>query len=1043
MPTRHDAFISYSHAADARLAAALEAGLEKLAKPMLKLRAMDVFRDQTSLTAAPALWPGIVAHLEASEWFLLLASPQSALSVWCNKEVQWWLDNRSPDRMLVLLTDGDIVWDRTAHDFDWSRTTSLPRLLEGRCADEPLYVDVRWARSSELLTLRNATFRDAVVSVAAPIRGVPKDELDGADLRQLARNRRLVRGGVAAITLAAAIAMWQAVVANRQRIEAERQRDIAVSRQLSAQAELMRMQQPDRLPLALLMAAQALRGQPESIEAQQTLRGLLARSPEPVAAFAHTAPVTFARLSRDLAHLATAAEADAGAVWSVRDGARVVALPGADRTVVWSADDTLIAGCCAQVTVWNRAGEPQLHLTEKDLNGRAQNIVLSADGRYLAVGFRRDRVSGFSVHHLLSRAIVLRQDRPGEFQGIPIEFAPNGDFFSALLDGVEWYPAGQWERPRKLNAGREVVHLAVSPDSAHLAVASRSSVSLVNLHQPAERLALASTRFGPSDIEDVMFDASGAYVGARTGMGAAAIWHVGTGREIAHPTHGDFYTINALSFSPIHREALSCATDGNCFTWSLVDGRRLRQFSHVYAYQTDRPADRALGGGEYGATGALVATSGRDMTARLWKLSDAAQEPAKRCDWSTPYISTHVAMSTSWHLRSGPRDPADAACATRIPELSRGVVDTDSTQQFAAMVADKREIHVWNLREHRLMAKLVHEDTTSDAGDLRVLAISRTGRRVATFRKSSRTMRIWDAGTSKSLLHEALAEPDPPKIEFLGDDAAVRIDQRQTLSVIDLGKLTTRWSTSAADLVAFTVSDNGSRLAALALRNSGAVLRLWDSTSGDLLLERALDFRAGEVKLDRSGKHIVVLGDSPVVPEVPPQPAEVLVLDIATRRALVELPKSDGTIALDLARDGSRLAAVSRSGELRLWELPGAKVQRAVLATPGPVTFSADGQWIAAGGGPIRVLDASTLRPASQFDVSGVILALEFQADDALLAVRSRQQSQMTLDAYRWRTEDLLAEACKRLPLEAAARQWAQLLPGEPVPMPCAAAPRH
>ena len=185
MPTRHDAFISYSHAADGPLATALESGLEKLAKPLLKLRALDVFRDQTSLTAAPALWPGIVAHLEASEWFLLLASPQSALSMWCNKEVQWWLDNRSPDRMLVLLTDGGIAWDRGTQDFDWPRTSSLPRLLERRCADEPLYVDFRWARGSELLTLRNAKFRDAMVNIAAPIRGVAKDELDGADLRQL------------------------------------------------------------------------------------------------------------------------------------------------------------------------------------------------------------------------------------------------------------------------------------------------------------------------------------------------------------------------------------------------------------------------------------------------------------------------------------------------------------------------------------------------------------------------------------------------------------------------------------------------------------------------------------------------------------------------------------------------------------------------------------------------------------------------------------------------------------------------------------------
>lgn len=331
MALRHDAFISYSHAVDGKLAAALEHGLEKLAKPLLKLRALDVFRDQTSLSASPALWPGIVAHLEASEWFVLLASPASAASVWCNKEVSWWLEHRSANRMLVLLTEGDILWDPIKCDFDWSRTTAVPRILEGRCEDEPLYVDVRWTRNSELMSLRSAQFRDVVVNVAAPIRGVPKDELDGADLRQLARNRLLVRGGVAAITLAAGIAIWQAFVANQQRLEAERQRDIAVARQLAAQAELMRTQQPDRLPLALLMATESARSQPDSIEAQQTLRGVLSLFPLPTTVLRHASLVESAVFSPDMTQIATAAED--GGLWKLPEAARVAPLAGASRKV--------------------------------------------------------------------------------------------------------------------------------------------------------------------------------------------------------------------------------------------------------------------------------------------------------------------------------------------------------------------------------------------------------------------------------------------------------------------------------------------------------------------------------------------------------------------------------------------------------------------------------------------------------------------------------------------------------------------------------------
>ena len=151
MALRHDAFISYSHAADTPLAAALERDLEKLAKPLLRLHALDVFRDQTSLTASPSLWSGIVAHLSVSEWFLFLASPASAVSVWCSKEVQWWLENRSPDRMLMVLTEGDIAWNPGAQDFDWSCTSALPRLLERR-------IQIRLIEAAETVLIHDDIF---------------------------------------------------------------------------------------------------------------------------------------------------------------------------------------------------------------------------------------------------------------------------------------------------------------------------------------------------------------------------------------------------------------------------------------------------------------------------------------------------------------------------------------------------------------------------------------------------------------------------------------------------------------------------------------------------------------------------------------------------------------------------------------------------------------------------------------------------------------------------------------------------------------------
>ncbi len=103
------AFISYNHDSDERLATALQSSLSRFAKPWYRLRTMRVFRDKTSLSANPALWYSIEQALGESEFFLLLACSASAKSPWVQKEVQWWLQNRSAEKLVISLTDGMIL----------------------------------------------------------------------------------------------------------------------------------------------------------------------------------------------------------------------------------------------------------------------------------------------------------------------------------------------------------------------------------------------------------------------------------------------------------------------------------------------------------------------------------------------------------------------------------------------------------------------------------------------------------------------------------------------------------------------------------------------------------------------------------------------------------------------------------------------------------------------------------------------------------------------------------------------------------------------
>jgi hypothetical protein len=58
-------------------------------------RALRLFRDETSLTATPKLWPSIERALERSAFLILFASREASASPWVDKELTWWLDHNN------------------------------------------------------------------------------------------------------------------------------------------------------------------------------------------------------------------------------------------------------------------------------------------------------------------------------------------------------------------------------------------------------------------------------------------------------------------------------------------------------------------------------------------------------------------------------------------------------------------------------------------------------------------------------------------------------------------------------------------------------------------------------------------------------------------------------------------------------------------------------------------------------------------------------------------------------------------------------------
>ncbi len=308
----YDAFISYSHAADSELGAALQRALHRLARPWYRLRALHVFRDKTSLAASPALWPSILAALSHSSYFLLLASPAAARSLWVRREVEWWRQNKALDHFLIAITDGELAWDPKTSDFDWTRTDCLPRELEGGFAAEPLWVDLRSAKHRDEMSLRHSAFRLAILDLAAPIHARPKDELDGEDVRQHRRAR--ITAWSAAIALAALT-----IVSTITAFVAWEQNRIGRSRELAALSVAQLQSDPD---VALLLSLEAI-GVRQTPSAESALRRAVGRHYLRRTLDGHRRPVRAVALSRDGRWLASADYEESVHLWDLSSGQNV------------------------------------------------------------------------------------------------------------------------------------------------------------------------------------------------------------------------------------------------------------------------------------------------------------------------------------------------------------------------------------------------------------------------------------------------------------------------------------------------------------------------------------------------------------------------------------------------------------------------------------------------------------------------------------------------------------------------------------------------
>jgi WD40 repeat protein len=597
----YDAFVSYSHAADGRLAPALQAGLQSLAKKWYRRRALRVFRDKTSLSASPELWPAIEQALAQARYFVLLASPEAARSPWVDREVGWWRAHRGRDTVLIVLTDGQLVWDESIGDFDSDETNAIPPGLRGWFTAAPLWVDLRWARNEQHVSLRNPGFRDSLADLAAPLRGLPKDELVGEDIRQHRRVRRLARGAATLLTLLTVLATSAAVVAVGQRNEARRQERTATSRLL---ATASRNELEGRLDRALLLAAEGWRLR-QTAESRNSLITALqhdARRRTYLWPNARVDAVAFSPDGRLLASTGLSDDNRAGPfptiVTDLRSRRQVASLlrPKYPQDVAFSPDGKLLAlADYTTVTFWDTSTWQQQGQSLPVAQGdeAVSSLSFSNDGRVLAIGTTgaasvwdvatRQKLWDVATRQKLGAVPLGGQDLEGQYVAISPDsrlLAVGGGETITLWSLQNGRPAGASALatfgPRQLPESINLVTvLAFSPDGKLLAaggmngaitildMVSRSPLTAFHAHNPGRSYG------SDSQVTGLVFGRDGQTLLSAGDDGIVRRWDARSGKPKGGALRGHEGGVGALALAPDNRTLASGGVDERIAIWDL------------------------------------------------------------------------------------------------------------------------------------------------------------------------------------------------------------------------------------------------------------------------------------------------------------------------------------------------------------------------------------------------------------------------------------------------------------------------------------------
>ena len=489
----------------------------------------------------------------------------------------------------LFLPAGTLQWDHLAASFTAEHSNALPPGLLHAFPEEPLFLDLRWTRDgSARLSMREPRFHEAVLQLAATLHNRPKDELDGADIENRRRTRRLVASVVISLLLIALFALYQFRVSHNESVD-------NLAKTLATSSAKVLADSPDRAREAALLAIESNRLYP-SFEANQALRSAVSLLPAGEQLYAPD-PGADERV-RDLAF------SPDGATLAVSrdDGSTQLFDVANHKPIGFFVPDEQPA---AHIEL---SGDPQGISPD---NNSAVSVAFNSSGSLLATG-THDGIAhvwavpgGREVLRIVHTAPVSQ-----------LAFHPKANqLVTASDDGhVRIFDVAHATLVTDFKCPDKTVSVSFNPNGDM--IAALSSEGVVSVLDVVHRKILQHLGRGEAGF-NLAFSADGKRLAVATGD-YASVWDVTTGRQLLKATHAassetltpSQWIYNAAITSDGKLLAYAASGDRTAHVWNVETGRLILELKH----------DSAVAAVAFNADGTKLGTGSYDGTARVWEL---------------------------------------------------------------------------------------------------------------------------------------------------------------------------------------------------------------------------------------------------------------------------------------------------------------------------------------------------------------------------------------------------------------------------------------